>query len=159
MDTGTLLVLVLTVHVVGAVFGFGPSVAFAILGPMAGKAGPNGGVAIMETIVAIEKKLIFPWAVAVQPLSGLALIFLAGYNTSFFSHYWLWIAILVYAGLFYLATFVQIPLIEKMIHLAKAGGPPTAEFLAMAKRTQRNGPMLTVGLLIIVVLMISKPGG
>jgi len=158
MDTGLLLVLALTIHVVGAVFGFGPSVAFAILGPMAGKAGPNGGVAIMETIVAIEKKIIFPVAVAVQPLSGLALIFLAGYNNSFFSHYWLWIGIALYVGLFYTATFVQTPLIEKMIHLAKAG-PPTPEFMALAKRTQRNGPILTIGLLVIVILMISKPGG
>ncbi|GAC1488298.1 MAG: hypothetical protein NVS1B1_04710 [Candidatus Limnocylindrales bacterium] len=158
MDTGLLLVLALTIHVVGAVFGFGPSVAFAILGPMAGKAGPNGGVAIMETIVAIDKKIIIPVAVAVHPLSGLALIFLAGYNTSFFSHYWLWIGIALYVGLFYTATFVQIPLIEKMINLAKAG-PPTPEFMALAKRTQRNGPILTIGLLIIVVLMIAKPGG
>ena len=158
MDTGLLLVIVLLIHVVGAVFGFGPSVAFAILGPMAGKAGPNGGVAIMETIVAIEKKIIFPVAVAVQPLSGLALIFLAGYNNNFFSHYWLWIALIVYAFTFYLATFVQIPLIEKMIHLAKAG-PPTPEFMALAKKTQRFGPILTVDLLIIVILMVSKPGG
>ncbi|HEY8655238.1 MAG TPA: DUF2269 family protein [Candidatus Limnocylindria bacterium] len=158
MDTGLLFVLVLTIHVVGAIFGFGPSVAFAILGPMAGKAGPNGGVAIMETIIAIEKKIIFPVAVAVQPLSGLALIFLAGYNTSFFSHYWLWIAILVYAFTFYLATFVQIPLIEKLIHLAKAG-PPTPEFMAIAKKTQRYGPILTLDLLVIVILMVAKPGG
>ena len=158
MENGVLLAIVLTIHGVGAVFGFGPSVAFAILGPMAGRAGPNGGVAIMETIVAIEKKMIFPVAVAVQPLSGLALIFLAGYNDKFFSHYWLWIAILVYAFTFYLATFVQIPLIEKMIHLAKAG-PPTPEFLAMAKKTQRFGPILTLDLMVIVVLMVSKPGG
>lgn len=158
METGLLLAIALTVHVVGAVFGFGPSVAFAILGPMAGKAGPNGGVAIMETIVAIEKKIIFPVAVAVQPLSGLALIFLAGYNNNFFTHYWLWIGILFYAFVFYLATFVQIPLIEKMIHLAKAG-PPTPEFMALAKKTQRYGPVMTLGLLVIVILMASKPGG
>lgn len=158
MDTGLLLVLALTIHVVGAVFGFGPSVAFSILGPMAGKAGPNGGVAIMETIVAIEKKIILPVAVAVQPLSGLALIFLAGYNNNFFSHYWLWIALLIYAFTFYLATFVQLPSIEKMIHLAKAG-PPTPEFLALAQRTKRFGPVLTVNLLIMVILMVSKPGG
>lgn len=158
MDTSLLLVIMLVIHVVGAIYGFGPSVAFAVLGPMAAKAGPNGGVAIMESIVAIEKRLIFPVAVAVQPLSGLALIFLAGYNNSFFSHYWLWIAVIIYAFLFYLATFVQIPLIEKMIRLAKAG-PPTPEFIAAAQRTQRFGPMLTFGLLIVVILMVAKPGG
>ncbi|MEP7004184.1 MAG: DUF2269 family protein [Chloroflexota bacterium] len=158
MDTSLLLVVLLVIHVFGAVFGFGPSVAYAILGPAAGKASPQGGLAIMEAMVAIEKRLILPWAIALQPLSGLALIFLAGYNVSFFSHYWLWVGILLYAAAFYLAILVQTPLLEKMIHIVKAG-PPTPEFMAAAKRTQQLGPVITVLLASIVILMVAKPGG
>ncbi len=157
MDTSLLLVIVLVIHVFGAVFGFGPAVAYAVLGPAAGKASPQGGLALMEAMIAIEKRLILPFAVAIQPLSGLALIFLAGYNANFFSHYWLWIAILLYATAFYLAILVQTPLLEKMVHIAKAG-PPTPEFMAAAKRTQRLGPVITVLLALIVILMVSKPG-
>jgi uncharacterized membrane protein len=157
MDTSLLLVILLTVHVFGAVFGFGPSVAYAILGPAAGKASPQGGLAIMEAMIAIEKRLILPWAIAIQPLSGLALIFLAGYNVNFFSHYWLWIGILLYAAAFYLAILVQTPLLEKMVHIVKAG-PPTPELMAAAKRTQQLGPVITILLALIVILMVAKPG-
>jgi len=157
MDTSLLLTIVLVIHVIGAVFGFGPAVAYAILGPAAGKAGPNGGVAIMEAMVAIEKRLIVPWAMVLQPLSGLALIFLAGYNVNFFSHYWLWVALILYAAAFYTAIMVQTPLIEKMIKLAKAG-PPTPEFMAAAKRTQQLGPVILLLLAGIVILMVAKPG-
>jgi uncharacterized membrane protein len=157
VDTSLLLTIVLVVHVLGAVYGFGPAVAYAILGPAAGKAGPNGGVAIMEAMVAIEKRLIVPWAMVLQPLSGLALIFLAGYNVNFFSHYWLWVALILYAAAFYTAIMVQTPLIEKMIKLAKAG-PPTPEFMAAAKRTQQLGPVILLLLALIVILMVAKPG-
>ena len=157
MDTSLLLTIVLVVHVIGAVYGFGPAVAYAILGPAAGKAGPNGGVAIMEAMVAIEKRLILPWALVIQPLSGLALIFLAGYNVNFFGHYWLWVALILYAAAFYTAVIVQTPLIEKMIRLAKAG-PPTPEFMATAKRTQQLGPVILLLLAGIVILMVAKPG-
>ena len=157
MDTSLLLTIVLVVHVLGAVYGFGPAVAYAILGPAAGKAGPNGGVAIMEAMVTIEKRLILPWAMVLQPLSGLALIFLAGYNVSFFSRYWLWVSLILYAAAFYTAVIVQTPLLEKMITLAKAG-PPTPEFMAAAKRSQRLGPVILLLLAGIVILMVAKPG-
>ncbi len=158
MDTSLLIGIVLLVHVLGAIAGFGPAFAFSVLGPMAGKAGPQGGIALMEGMVAIERRLIVPIAVAVQPLSGLALIFLAGYNNAFFSHYWLWIAIVIYIATFYTAVLVQTPLIEKMIGMAKAG-PPTPEFMAIARRTQVLGPLTTVALVVIIILMVTKPGG
>ena len=159
MDTSLLLVIVLVVHVVGAVFGFGPSVAYAVLGPAAGKASPQGGLAIMEAMIEIEKRLIFPFAVAIQPLSGLALIFLAGYNVNFFSHYWLWVSILLYAVAFGVGLFVQIPLIERLPKLAaELKGAPGPDFLALVKRSQTIGPVLTVLLSIIIVLMVTKPG-
>ena len=158
MDTSFLIALFLLIHVLGAIVGFGPAFTYALLGPRAGKAGPQGGVAIMESMVAIERRMILPVAAAVQPLSGLALIFLAGYSNNFFQHYWLWIAILIYIANFYLAILVQTPLLERMIQLAKAG-PPGPEFMAVAKRTQTFGPIITIGLVVIIILMVLKPGG
>jgi len=158
MDQSLLLVILLVIHVIGAIYGFGPTVAFTVLGPMAGRSTPQGGIALMESIVAIERRLLIPVATVVQPVSGLALIFVAGFNNDFFRHYWLWVALIIYATAFYTAIFVQTPLIEKMIHIAKAG-PPTAEFMAAAKRTQKLGPAITVMLAAIVILMVAKPGG
>lgn len=158
MDTSVLIAILLLIHVGGAIIGFGPTFTFAILGPMAGKAGPQGGLALLEGMEAIEKKLTVPVAMVFQPLSGLALIFVAGYNTNFFGHYWLWIGILLYATAFYLAIFGQNKRLARMIELAKAG-PPTPEFIATAKKVSQTGPIITVLLVAIIVLMVTKPGG
>jgi uncharacterized membrane protein len=152
------IAIVLFIHVAGAIIGFGPTFTFAILGPMAGKSGPQGGVAILQAIDAIEKRLVLPVAIVVQPLSGLILIFLAGYNAAFFTHYWLWVGILLYAIAFYLAVFGQRVRIERLIELAKAG-PPTPEFVATAKKVGQTGPIIAVLLVVIIILMVTKPGG
>ncbi|MEA2662341.1 MAG: putative integral rane protein [Chloroflexota bacterium] len=158
MDTGLLIAILLLIHILGAIVGFGPTFAFAILGPMSAKAGPQGGMALLEAMHAIEQKMVVPVAVAVQPLSGLALIFVSGWNVNFFSHYWLWIGILLYAAAFYLAIFGQNKRLARMIEIAKAG-PPTPEFVATAKRLAAMGPVVTVLLVAIIVLMVTKPGG
>jgi len=158
VDTSLLIAILLLIHVAGAIIGFGPTFAFAVIGPMAGKAGPQGGLALLEAMDAIEHKLVLPVAIVVQPLSGLALIFVAGYNVNFFSHYWLWIGIILYAIAFYLAVFGQKTRLTRMIELAKAG-PPTPEFIATAKKVAQTGPIITVLLVVIIILMVSKPGG
>lgn len=158
MDTGVLIAILLLIHVGGAIIGFGPTFTFAILGPLAGRAGPQGGLALLEGMEAIEKKLVVPVAVVSQPLSGLALIFVGAYNENFLGHYWLWIGIAIYAIAFYLAIFVQNKRLARMIELAKAG-PPTPEFIATAKKVAATGPVITVLLVVIIILMVAKPGG
>ncbi|HEV2011651.1 MAG TPA: DUF2269 family protein [Candidatus Limnocylindria bacterium] len=157
MDTGLLIATLLLIHIAGAIIGFGPTFTFAILGPMSAKAGPQGGMALMEAMDAIEHKLVLPVAIVVQPLSGLALIFLSGYNVNFFGHYWLWIGIILYAIAFYLAVFGQRTRLSRMIEIAKAG-PPTPEFIAAAKKVAQTGPIITVLLVVIIILMVTKPG-
>lgn len=157
MDTGLLIAILLLIHVAGAIIGFGPTFAFAIMGPMAGTSGPQGGLALLEAMEAIEKKLVVPVAMVFQPLSGLALIFVSGYSASFLSHYWLWIGILLYVIAFYLAIIGQNRRLARLIELAKAG-PPTPEFIATAKKVGQIGPVITVLLVVIIILMVTKPG-
>jgi len=158
MDTTVLIAILLLIHAGGAIIGFGPTFTFGILGAMAGKAGPQGGLALLEGMLAIERKLVFPVAMGTQPLSGLILIFLAGYNVNFFGHYWLWIGITLFAIAFYLSIFGQTKRLKRMIELAKAG-PPTPEFIATAKKVGQTGPIIAVLLVAIIVLMVTKPGG
>lgn len=153
------LTTLLVIHVLGAVVGFGPTFAFAVLGPLAGKSGPQGGVAILESMEAIEKKLVVPVAAVVQPLTGVLMIFRAGFNHDFFQHKWLVASIGIYVVAFYLAVFVQTPAIVKMIHTAKEGGGGSPEFQKLTKKTSTLGPILTIMLVVIVVLMVWKPGG
>ena len=150
--------LLLLIHIGGAILGFGPTFAFSVLGPLArDKQGPEG-VAILEGIVAIERKLVIPIAVVTQPLTGVLLIFESGYNNDFFSHIWLWVSILIFAVALYTAIFLQTPTIEKMIKLARGGQAQGEEFGSLAARMQMTGPLLGVMLLVIIVLMILKPG-
>jgi len=150
--------ILLLIHVAGAIVGFGSVYTFAILGPMAGERPGPGGVAILEAIAALVRRLLRPF-LFIQPISGVFLIFATGLNNGFFSHYWLWIAILLYAAAFGIGLFVQIPLALALPKMAAAlSGPPTPEIRAAVKRTQTVGPILTVLLSVIIILMVTKPG-
>ena len=148
--------ILLLIHVAGAIVGFGSVYTFAILGPMAAK--PGYGLPIMDAMAALERRLLRPF-LFIQPISGVFLIFALHLNETFFSHTWLWVAIVIYAVTFTIGLTVQIPLMEKLPKLAAAlNGPPTPEFLGLVKRSQRVGPILTVLLSIIIILMVTKPG-
>lgn len=150
--------LMLLLHIMGAIIGFGPTYAFAILGPLSGKLGGPQGLGALKSIIAIEKKLTIPVATLVQPVTGVVMIFNTNRDENFFSHEWLWIGILLYIVTYYSAVFVQTPNVEKMVELAEAGGAGSEEFNATLKRVQRFGPIITISLTIIVFLMIAKPG-
>jgi uncharacterized membrane protein len=157
VDTTVLIAILLLIHVAGAIIGFGPTFTFAILGPMAGRSGAHG-IVLLEAMEAIEKRLTTPVALFFQPASGVAMIFVAGFNNAFFSHYWLWSAIIIYVVAIYLSFMGQNPRLAKMIAIAKAG-PPTPEFLKLAQANARGGQILTVLLVVIIILMVTKPGG
>ena len=150
--------ILLLIHVAGAIVGFGPTYTFAVIGPMAAKPGP-AGVAVLEVMAAIERRFLRPFLV-IQPISGLFLILTLHLNENFFSHYWLWVGIILYAIAFTLGVVVQIPTISKLPKMAaELKGPPPPEFLALVKRSQTMGPILTVLLSLIIILMVTKPGG
>jgi uncharacterized membrane protein len=150
--------LLLLIHIAGAFIGFGPTYAFAVLGPLSGKLEGPQSVGALKGIVAIEKRLVFPVATVVQPLTGILLIFESGRNESFFSHEWLWISLIIYIAMYYTATFVQIPAVEKVVESAESGQAGTPGFMELVAKTKRFGPVLTIGLTVIVFLMITKPG-
>jgi len=150
--------LLLLIHIMGAIIGFGPTYAFSVLGPLSGKLEGPQALGPLKGIVAIERKLVIPIATVIQPLTGVLMIFETDRNENFFSHEWLWISILLYIVLYYTAVFVQTPTIEKVIELGEAGQAGSEEFLAGVAKMKKLGPMIGIGLTIIVFLMITKPG-
>jgi uncharacterized membrane protein len=147
------------IHIGGAIVGLGPTFAFAVLGPLAGKTGGPMALGMLQGMIAIEKKLVRPVAFFTQPVSGLLLIFDLHLNQNFFSHYWLWIAILLFLAIIYIATFSQTPKFEKMVELAMKGEFDTPEFATLTGQAQKVGPFLGIFLVIIIILMVWKPGG
>lgn len=153
---GVLLVL----HVMGAIIGLGPTFTFGLLGALGKKQPPEGGLALMEGVMAIETKIANPILMTVQPLTGLLLIWNRGLNDRFFSgeRAWLIVSILAYIAAFLIALRVVDPALEKMIKLGKAGQGGSPEFAALSSVPQKFGPVLGVLGIAIIVLMVWKPG-
>ncbi len=150
--------LLLLIHIAGAIIGFGPTYAFAVLGPLSATLEPPQRLGVLKGMLAISKRLVIPVAAFFQPVSGVLLIFESDRNENFFSHDWLWISILLYFVVFYLAVFVQRPNVGKIVDLAEAGNAGNEEFQRRVAQTKKLGPVITLGLTIIVFLMITKPG-
>src|SRR5690349_20157980 len=113
----TLLVL----HVLSAIVGIGATFTFGVIGPLAGKIGGPGSLALLEANQAISKRLVYPFALAVLPVSGLLMIKAFGFDHAFFSHWWLWLSIVLYVIAAGLATGVLGPGVRKLIALGKDG--------------------------------------
>jgi uncharacterized membrane protein len=147
--------ILLLVHIGGAILGFGPMFAHAVTGPLAARKGGSARTAILEGMLAVDKRLLLPVALVTQPLSGTLLIFESGRNKNFFSYEWLWVSILLYIVAFYLSGFVQTPALQRMIAM---GSSDDAEMESLTNRVSWTGLVMTLLLVAVVFLMVVKPG-
>jgi uncharacterized membrane protein len=167
--------LFLFLHVMGAIVAFGPTFAFPIIGAQSAKQPQHAhfGALISELI---EKRIVIPLAI-VQGVTGVLLILAAGFD--WLNTRWLLVGILLYAIALAFAILVQAPAAARMVELTEmpaggpppgaggpppgAGGPPPGaggpppELLATAKKLQRGGMVLSVLIVLIVILMVTKP--
>jgi uncharacterized membrane protein len=148
----------LTIHILGAVVIFGPTLAFPFVGAMAKKEGAPVAWAL-ELLDFIDRKWVTPLSLTVQPASGAWLIVQADnlYNPFQRHGRWLLISIILYIVATVFAHFVQTPAGRKAHRMAAANqfGP---EFGALMKRVGMGGQFLTLLLIAIIVLMVVKPG-
>jgi hypothetical protein len=151
------ITLLLLLHVGGAIVGFGPAFAFPVLGPLSGRLGGPQALGIMKGMLKIQSGIIIPMAV-LQGITGVLLIFAEGLDKNFWSQEWLWVSLLLYFVALVLAIFVLRPTLVKMVGLAEEGKAPTPEFAALVKKSQRLGPVLTLAIVTIIILMVVKPG-
>jgi hypothetical protein len=150
--------LLLLLHIGGAIVGFGPIFGFSIMGPLAGSLGGPQALGIMKAMVKIQRGIVLPLAI-VQGITGVLLIVAAGWDADFGSHEWLWVSILLYLAALVIGIFVQRPTLGRMVDLAQGGKAGTPEFAALVGRSQRFGPVNAVLVVIIIILMVVKPGG
>ena len=153
-------------HVAGAIIAFGPTFAFPIIGMMAAK-NPRYGHFAAELNHAIESKLVLPVAGSML-VSGIGLIIAGGYNLT--KAPWLGAGIILYVTAMGIASGYVVPHTRKLVE-ATAGGPPEGEPAAGApagppahvarliKQIQTGGMIMTAMLIVIIFLMVVKPGG
>ncbi|MFY9587244.1 MAG: DUF2269 family protein [Actinomycetota bacterium] len=148
----------LAIHVIGAIFIFGPTVAYAFIGAKAKKEGAPVAWAL-EVIDFIDARWVNPLSLTLQPASGAWLIVQSkGLWDPFKSqNRWLLVAIIIYIIATVFALFFMTPWGKKAHRMAASNqfGP---EFGGLMKRIAMGGQALTVALLTITVLMVTKPG-
>lgn len=162
-----MLQLFLVLHVLGAIFVFGPSVAFTFLASEARRM-PQAGHFAAVVGDAIERKVVLPGAV-VQGVTGVCLILIGGFDLTQQANRWLLGGIILYAIAIVFAFAVQARNAEKMVHLTKTPPPapapgdpapsgPPPEIVATGRALARGGMFLTGMIVLIVILMVTKPG-
>ncbi|HYT30375.1 MAG TPA: DUF2269 family protein [Actinomycetota bacterium] len=155
----------LILHILGAFVAFGPSFAFGLI-VAASRKEPQHARFALHVIETISKRMTIPIAVLV-PLFGVALIYTAPGHIDLWKSEWLIISIVLYMGAFFFGLFVQLPREAKMLAAMDAlppgpppegaGGPPP-HIAAMGKRLQFGGMYMSLSVVVILVLMVWRPG-
>ena len=155
--------IVLFLHVAGAILAFGPTYAFMILGPMAGREPQHLNFAL-RVQKKISSTLIGPLAL-LQGVTGLTLVALIGFDI--LTRGWLLVSIVLYVILLSIGFLVLIPALRILVP-ATATSPPTAaegaapsgpppHIVAARDRARVGGMVNAVLVLAIVFLMVTKP--
>jgi Predicted integral membrane protein (DUF2269) len=148
----------LFLHVMGAIAAFGPPTAYAIMGSMAGKEPQHANFSSRQ-VEAIGTRVVYPLAI-LQGVTGVLIILSVDYPV--FSTPWLLAAIPLYIIALVYALTVQRNAVHRMIELTSTppapGSPPSPEVPATVKMIQRGGIFLSVLIVVIVFLMVVKPG-
>lgn len=161
---------VLVLHILAAIVGFGTVFLNGVRGAEAKKRPGPGGLAIGESsfrVSALAEKFIY--AVGVL---GIGLVFMSDDNWTF-GQTWVWLSTLLYVVGIGLSHGVLTPSEKRMNALAAelvAAGPPPAgagsagpppqvvEMEGLDKRLAAVGTILNLIVVIVVVLMVFKPG-
>ena len=162
--------VVLVLHILAVIVGFGTVALNGVRGADA-KARPGpGGLAIGESsfrVSNIAEKFIYA-----VPVLGIGLVFMSD-DAWTFGQTWVWLSILLYVIGIGVSHGVLIPAEKRMNALAAelvaagpppagaaAGGPPpqVVEMEGLEKKLAAAGTFLNVLMVVVVILMVFKPG-
>ncbi|HEY2813496.1 MAG TPA: DUF2269 family protein [Acidimicrobiales bacterium] len=155
----------LVLHIVLVIVGFGGVLLNGVYGAQAKKRGGAEGLAITEVNFFVSTK-IAEICIYLVPLVGFALVG-ASDGAWTFSQTWVWLAILLYVAALGFTHSMILPSVKRLIVLQKelVGGPPpagpppqAAEMEACGKRLAMASSINQVLLLVIIILMVFKPG-
>jgi uncharacterized membrane protein len=152
------LAIFLFLHVMGAIIAFGPVFSFPVIGKMGGAEPQHANFATRVT-KAIAEQRVTPLAIF-QGITGVALILVTGINL--FATPWLLLGIALYLITLSYNIFIGTPMVKKVIEMTSAPPPPGAsgpppELLALVRNVQRGGMFNWVMIVLIVILMVTKP--
>lgn len=163
----TLLVL----HLLAVILGFGPAMMAGLWGAEAKARRGREGLAIAEATYKVVGTYA-AWIMYSVPIFGILLVFTSDNDIYKFSQAWVSASLLLYIVGVGVAQAVHLPNLRRMNELMAEladgpgpggggpGGPPpqVAEIEARGKKAGMVGGMLSLLVVVIVVLMVFKPG-
>ena len=157
-----MLAFLLSVHILAAIIGLGPTFSFAFLAIMSERQ-PAAARALQEAILVISTRLVIP-LVVILGLSGVLLI--SNTHVDLSKNPWLGAGIILYVLVLAAAIFYQVPVQKKiLVRLGAAAGPgagpagmedPQVRKLANGQRIV--GIAMGLAVVVTAVLMVWKPG-
>lgn len=160
--------VVLFLHLLAAIVGFGSVFLNDLYGAAAKRRNGAEGVAIAETTYQVGK--VAQYFIYAVPILGIALVGMSD-KTWKFSQLWISLSFLLYIVGLALALGLHLPNVKRMNALSRQlveGGsrpgatseppPEAAELEARQKRAAALGGILNLVMMVILVLMVWKPG-
>jgi uncharacterized membrane protein len=149
--------LVLVLHILAVVIGFGGMFISGFYGNEARNRPGREGLAVAETTLKVTS-LAPTMAVYSVPILGILLILLSD-DTWKFSEAWISVSFLLYIVLLVIAITQQVPAIRKMIALRSgAEGAQPLEMQALGRKAAMYGTIVNVLWVVVLILMVFKPG-
>ena len=156
VDSG-LYKLVLVLHILAVVIGFGGTFLAGILGAEAARRPGREGLALAETTVKVTS-LAPTMAVYTVPILGILLVLLSD-DVWRFSETWISLSFLLYIVLVVVAVAVHVPNLRTMIALRSgAEGVRSTEVEARERRAAAMGAVVNLLWVVVLFLMVFKPG-
>jgi uncharacterized membrane protein len=148
----TIYTLTKFLHVVLAIIAVGFNASYGIWIVRSARDPEHVGFA-MRTIKFLDDRFANP-AYGLLLLTGLFMVFTAGYPLSTL---WIAAALVLYVLVLVLAFTVISPNFRAQLRALETVGPQSAEFRAAARRGRTFGILVSVIVLAIVFLMVTKP--
>ena len=154
---GDLYNAVLVLHILAAIIGFGGMFIAGFYGNESRSLPGREGLAVAQTTLKVTGQIPTVAVVAV-PILGILLILMSE-DAIKFSALWITLSFLLYIVLMGLATGIQVPTIRKMVAMrAGADGASSMQVQAMGKKVATVGAIVNVLWVLILILMVFKPG-
>lgn len=145
----------LSVHILAAIIGLGPTFSFAFLGIMSEKQ-PAAARALQEAILVISTRLVIP-LVVILGLSGILLI--SNTHVDLSKNPWLGAGIILYVLVLAASIFYQVPTQKKILALVgPTGGMDQPQVRKLANGQRTVGIATGLAVVVTAVLMVWKPG-
>ncbi len=151
--------ILLYLHILGAIVAFGPGFAAMVVGPMVARE-PQYANFYARTQLATARKLVTPLSISMA-VTGIAIIAVRGWGNLVGDRHWLELGIALYVVALVLSMAVMAPAGHKLVELTSQppapGAAPNPEIPATARRVRTVGMAMSALVLVIAFLMVTKP--